>query len=110
MNLRINSNSLRFRLSKVETSTLDQLGILTETVNLGDVSLTFSLEKSVQDHIGIKFEDNHILVSIPTITLSEWVHSNQNKIETTIESINHPSTSIIIEKDLFDEKKRKRKG
>ncbi len=107
MILRMKSNALRFRLSNAEISILATSGILSEKVNFGETTLSYTLKITDIASIKASLYQNHILVEIPTSTFKDWVQSNHIKIETTLYN---QQLSILIEKDLFDEKKRKRKG
>ncbi len=109
MNLRMSKNALRFRLSKEESLILYSQEILTEKVNFGTNVLDFTLKKSENPNLEAKFEGNSILISIPENTLESWTKSDQIKITASISLESKECLSISIEKDLFDEKKRKRK-
>ena len=110
MNLRMSKNALRFRLSKEESLILYTNGILSEKVNFGTNTLDFSLKSSKKPIIEAQFKNNSVLISIPETTIENWAKSDQIKIVSKISLVNDEYLSISIEKDLFDEKKRKRKG
>ncbi|MFN7998481.1 MAG: hypothetical protein U0Q18_32970 [Bryobacteraceae bacterium] len=79
MKLRIQGNSLRFRLTRSEVATLDEGGLIAETTHFGiGHPLTYRLRKKT-DGVGVRAElaDGVITVSAPAGEVHKWATSDE---------------------------------
>ena len=101
MKLRCTDNSLRLRVRKSDLDTLQQEGVIAESLTFGpQTHFRFSLKIS-QDLAEVKaiFENNEISVLLPAQQAQTWINSNQVGIEIT-QPANSESLDILIEKDF----------
>jgi hypothetical protein len=102
MKLRINQQSIRFRLSAEEILRLQDEGYLEETVTITeDNYFVFVLE--IANHLEaceVQFGDDGLNVGIPMEVAEGWINSNKTGISETIDADNQESITLRIEEDL----------
>jgi hypothetical protein len=98
MNLRIQGNSLRLRLSQKDVSQLRDLGHIESCVEFSPACrLTYLLEVSFRAHaITANLDGDTVRVTAPTHVIANWAESEQVSIETTSATGLH----LLIEKDF----------
>jgi hypothetical protein len=96
MKLRIQGNSLRFRLTRSEVATLDEDGVIAETTHFGANPLTYRLRKDAGG-VGVRAElaDGVITVSAPAGEVHTWATSDEVGI-----TARDGDLRIAIEKDF----------
>jgi hypothetical protein len=102
MKLRINQQSIRFRLSAEEILRLQDEGYLEETVTITeDNYFVFVLEIAHQlEACEVQFGDDGLNVGIPMEVAEGWINSNKTGISETIDADNQESITLRIEEDL----------
>jgi hypothetical protein len=100
MKLRINSNSIRMRLSQGEVEELVESRVVYELLNFGNTNLTYQLILSDVKVASAAYENDCISISIPKFEGNKWASSDQVSIEETISLEKGDVLSILIEKDF----------
>jgi hypothetical protein len=79
MKLRIQGNSLRFRLTRSEVTRLREDGIVAETAHFGvGRSLTYRIRKcSIGAGVRAELEDGVITVQVPAGSVDKWATSDE---------------------------------
>ena len=103
MKLRINKQSIRFRLSIQEFETLKKYGAISEMISLGlheDDCFFYRLTSADIDKIAIANEPMGLIVVLPLAMLNQWDNTNSNigineQIEVLAGTLN-----VLIEVDL----------
>ena len=101
MKLRCAENSIRLRLRKSELEKLKEVNVLKENVQVGLNLFSFGLGKSDAATVYASFEDNDIIVHVPTVEMIQWIN-DENQVGISGEQLlkNGQSLSILIEKDF----------
>lgn len=95
MKLRINGNSLRYRLTQTDMANLHKEGCLKDKVNFGDDELVYVLQSTSDDELSADFKNNIMSAYIPKIMIDELVNTNRVGFEN-----NNGELKILIEKDF----------
>jgi hypothetical protein len=97
MKLRIKGNSLRWRLTRSEVSSLSKTGAVWESVSFAPgKQFVYRIEASeADDRVTAIFEDGTLVVSVPEKLVREWADSDQ----VSIAAMDLVPT-ILIEKDF----------
>ncbi|MDB4926141.1 hypothetical protein [Mucilaginibacter sp.] len=95
MKLRINSNSLRYRLTQTDVANLFKEGCIKEKVNFGNNELVYVLQGIVDKEISADFKNNIVTMYIPKIMIDELVNTNKVGFEN-----NNGELKLLIEKDF----------
>ncbi len=101
MKLRINSNSIRLRLSKTEVATFGATGIINAETDFGTNSLYYVLKKENSvDAICANMTNNTITVFLPTRIADNWVNTDTISLEHKIDLTKGKQLFILVEKDF----------
>jgi len=102
MKLRMQANSIRFRLKQSEVERLVTTGLLEEAITFGkDTTLTYFLEASgAVTAIHASFKNNVIAVQIPYEIVKQWAAGNEVGIEVSQSVGNRETLQVLIEKDF----------
>ena len=96
MKLRMQSNSVRLRLSRREVDALGQTGHVEECIQFApDRTLWYSVESAEVPAPAAALEGSLIQVKLPHAEVKQWVESDQIGIEAT-----QGSLRLLIEKDF----------
>jgi hypothetical protein len=108
MKLRINRNSLRFRLSPADLERLDDVGAISEKAEFAPgVEFSYMIRARSAIHaIRANLDANSIIVEIPTSMVSDWRQSDTVGLHHTQPLDNGSTLDVLIEKDFecLDEK------
>ncbi|MBD1391995.1 DUF7009 family protein [Mucilaginibacter glaciei] len=77
MKIRIKNNGLRFRLTKSEVALFAEEGMVTEKVQIGGTSLTYTLQRKSGNAITASFVNNVITVVMPENMANEWTATDK---------------------------------
>jgi hypothetical protein len=78
MKLRIQGNSLRFRLTRPEVATLNQDGLVEETTGFPSGRLVYRIRKdAVRAEVRVELADGTITVYAPSGTVENWATSDE---------------------------------
>ncbi|WP_026463175.1 DUF7009 family protein [Adhaeribacter aquaticus] len=104
MKLRVQSNSLRLRLSETEVTQFKQTGQIEERIQFGpseDQVLRYVLAFSANTPVvTATFEQAQVTVLVPESIAAQWVNSEQNGFEGFIDNGTERGLKILVEKDL----------
>jgi hypothetical protein len=104
MKLRVKGNSLRFRLSKTDVTTLAESGAILETVYFGlapDAKLSYALKTSPSNTLlSVDYAEQTVSVSVSAEAVSRWA-----KTETEVGiygsvDIGREPLELLVEKDF----------
>jgi|ERR1700722_10123914 len=103
MKLRINDNSLRFRISQSELANLVDSGRTEKTIYFapdGDSQLTYALQcRPSSTHATLLYQPGKITVVLSTDEVKAWGGSEQVGIYATVDVYPHGTLDILVEKD-----------
>lgn len=104
MKLRIQANSIRFRVTPTELNALATRGVVESSVQFGtstDERFTYALESSVEcTNVCVKYIDRALRVILPASEVREWASTEQVGIEGVQQIGNGTQLKILIEKDF----------
>ncbi|MCF0070480.1 hypothetical protein LZD49_08350 [Dyadobacter sp. CY261] len=100
MKIRIHANSVRFRLSKSEVGTLENEGYLEETTDFGPTQFGYAIQKSTDNELNARFENNKIILGFPANLLAGWTANNTVGFEANMPLGDGNSLYLLIEKDF----------
>lgn len=104
MKLRINGDSVRFRVRRSEVARLIDFGRVEETVYFtpsDDVSLVYALrEDPTLTRPTLLYRSGEVVIALPTKTASEWAGSDQVGIYAAIDLGPRGTLNLIVEKDF----------
>lgn len=95
MKIRILGNSIRYRLTRPEVSTLWEKGVLKEQTEFVEGKLAYAIESTELDQLTIRFINNNILLDIPKFMVEELYTTDKVGFQHTSGLV-----SILIEKDF----------
>jgi hypothetical protein len=101
LKLRIQDNSIRFRLTRSEVDSLGQDGSVSGVVHFpGGSSLEYAVEtSSLTGQPRANFSHDRLVVQIPQAAARQWAATEQVSI-TGAESLDKGSLAILVEKDF----------
>lgn len=100
MKIRIQGNSVRYRLSKSEVAALEKDGYLEETTSFGPSRLVYAVQKSVDNDLTARYGDNRITLFVPSGWLNGWTADDRIGFEGTVSLDGNNSLYLLIEKDF----------
>lgn len=103
MKLRCTTNSIRLRVRKSDLDRLQKESIISESLTFANqIHLRFSLKIDEKlTEVTAYFENNEIIVHLPSQQAQTWINSNQVGIEATNSSgESQEPLDILIEKDF----------
>ncbi|SEJ09863.1 hypothetical protein SAMN05216327_10656 [Dyadobacter sp. SG02] len=100
MKIRIQRNSVRFRLSKTEVSILESEGYLEETTDFGSAQLGYAVQKTRAAEMTARFEQNKVTLEVPAEWLEGWAANNTVGFEGNMPLGDGTSLLMLIEKDF----------
>lgn len=103
MKLRVQDNSIRFRLTRGEVEKLATLGRVEGSVLFApgaDTALKYALETSLSEEIRAQHTSNEISVTLPKTIAQTWACTNQVSIEHLQVVGPDLALQIVVEKDF----------
>lgn len=101
MKIRINDNSVRYRLSKSEVDEICNIGLITSTINFGTNTLTYTLEaRSNINQLEVDYDCNCIAILIPIKFTENWDTNDIVGFENLMAISENESLKILVEKDF----------
>lgn len=95
MKIRIKGNSLRYRLTRTDTSRLAEKGYLQEAVDFGSKQLFYALQVVDDEQLSATFKDDAITVYVPKTLIQEFADTDKVGFEGT-----HGNLYLLVEKDF----------
>jgi hypothetical protein len=99
MKLRIQGNSVRFRLSQPDLARFLATRRIEELVNFPGATFGYSLESGDTETVQASFDSGALRVRIPAASVQEWASSEQEGI-TGEQSFEGKTLTLIVEKDF----------
>ncbi|MTI38685.1 DUF7009 family protein [Fulvivirga lutimaris] len=100
MKIRIQGNTIRFRLSKQEVSDFAQNGEVKDKVEFGSSALVYQLIRHPKDDFSVDFVRGVISVNVPEPIVNNWANTEQVGFESDIVYPNNQKLELLIEKDF----------
>jgi hypothetical protein len=102
MKLRINRNSLQFRLSAADVERLDEMGAVSEKAEFAPgVEFSYMVRARSAIHaMRASMDANSICVEIPTGMVSDWRQSDEVGLHHSQPLDNGSTLDVLIEKDI----------
>jgi hypothetical protein len=103
MKVRIQKNSLRFRLKQPEVNQFQQTGKVSEVLEFGanaENKLTFTLEAFNEADLAVQFKANTTTIFVPSTLAEEWTTSDLVGFDGLIDTDKGRRISILVEKDF----------
>jgi hypothetical protein len=103
MKIRIQGNSIRFRLRQPELEGFKEYGSVTETIKLGDApcdQLRFTLARSSNTDITIQHVDKSTTIHVPQPLSERWTDSDLVGFDAIIQIGNGDKLKVLVEKDF----------
>ncbi|VAW14327.1 hypothetical protein MNBD_BACTEROID03-695 [hydrothermal vent metagenome] len=101
MKIRIKGNSVRFRLTRTEVSTLCTIGRIEEKTGFNDAEFNYAVQ--VVDNLGelnAEFKANIILLKLPKGLANGWDVNETIGFENKVTLDNGNELALLIEKDF----------
>jgi len=86
---------LRFRLTRSEVERFAHEGVMKEVVDFGDDTLTYVLQRTMQDDLFATFKNNIITLFVPEALADDWTSTDRVGIQS-----NGGSLQLLVEKDF----------
>ncbi|WP_342645310.1 hypothetical protein [Mucilaginibacter sp. CSA2-8R] len=100
MKIRIKGNSLRYRLTKSEVSTLAEQGIIQEKTDFPANTLTYAIKASTWAELTADFKQSTITLHVPQNILKQWADTDQVSIESNMLLPDGSTFYLLLEKDF----------
>ncbi len=101
MKIRIQRNSIRFRLSKTEVEKLANEGLVTEKTPFGKSTFFYQvLQNPDLDALWASFEDGKITLEVPSAYLQDWAINEIVGFDSKMKTGENESLTLLIEKDF----------
>jgi hypothetical protein len=100
MKIRINSNSIRLRLTKTEIATFAEVGVVSESINFGDSKLKYILKKGDTKTLIVSYHSNEIEVIVPDAQAKTWTNTDLVSLDEFITIAKNETLRILVEKDF----------
>jgi len=103
MKVRIQGNSIRFRLKEFEVAAISEKKLISEELTFSNDpagKLSFTLKASDLNHMQVFYSPGKISVSIPADDVLNWAQTDQVGIQSDISLQDNLSVSVLIEKDF----------
>jgi hypothetical protein len=98
MKLRIQGDSIRFRLQRHEVEQLQNAGRVEETIHFPS-PLTYAVSIAKDSKVAAAYREHRIEIGVPAASVKQWAGSDDVSIEGR-QTIEGHSLQILIEKDF----------
>ncbi|MEQ9167522.1 MAG: hypothetical protein RLO12_14790 [Fulvivirga sp.] len=100
MKIRIQGNTIRFRLTKQEVSDFAEHGEVKDKVEFGSSALVYQLIRHPKDDFSVDFVRGVISVNVPESIVNGWAETEQVGFDSDIVYPNGQNLSLLVEKDF----------
>ncbi len=101
MKIRIQGNSIRFRLSKTEVETFCKMGYYSQKTEFNSNTFIYTLKsKEGIPNLSADFAANTITIFFPSVEKDTWADSSQVGYQNNFILNNGHALSILVEKDF----------
>jgi hypothetical protein len=95
MKIRIKGNSIRYRLTKSDVSTLGMVGFLSEFTHFPSHTLEYAIRRTNEEKLTADFANHKIVLNIPVEMIDELVNTEKVGFNDASGTV-----SLLIEKDF----------
>jgi hypothetical protein len=101
MKIRIQRNSIRFRLSKTEVETLCSEGYIAESTSFGNTTFSYAVKNtSLHNELTATFENGCVTVLLPEKLLLNWPTNNVIGFDAKMPIAENETLYLLLEKDF----------
>jgi hypothetical protein len=101
MKIRIQRNSVRFRLSKTDVEQLGTIGYLNEETAFGSSKFYYSVKQDPSgESLSAEFANGMITMFVPTAFTKDWATNNVVGIDANVPLDGQESLYLLVEKDF----------
>ena len=103
MKIRIQGNSIRFRLKQTEVKHFNEEGEIKEELSFGILpadKLSFVLKAGGSGAFTITFESNVVMLQVPAVICAEWTNTDLVGFEEKVTIGEGEMITVLIEKDF----------
>ena len=103
MKIRIQGNSIRFRLKQQEVKHFREEGEIKEQILFGFLpadKLTFMLKARNSDSFKITWEANVVMLHVPAVTCAQWTNTDLVGFEEEVTTGQGETIKVLVEKDF----------
>ena len=101
MKIRIQRNSVRFRLSKTDIDKLEKTGFLKEETAFANARFGYAISRSTVDEaLSAVFEDGTIVMIMPESMISGWAANDIVGFNATMQINENETLHLLVEKDF----------
>lgn len=100
MKIRIQQNSVRFRLAKSEVEKLEKTGYLEESTAFADSKFVYAVKQHENPFLAANFENNQITLFVPAAFLQNWTANSVVGTDANMPLPDGGSLYLLIEKDF----------
>ena len=103
MKIRLQGNSIRYRLKEPEVKAFNVNGRLTEIIQFGnthDKQLCFVLQRSSNTEVTVSYEAATTIVYVPEQLARQWTETTLVGFDAVVEIGNGKTLKILVEKDF----------
>ncbi|RYY94252.1 MAG: hypothetical protein EOO11_18260 [Chitinophagaceae bacterium] len=100
MKVRIQGNSIRFRLKEPEVHRFSQTGFVEESMNLGaGTALRFRLEAAGNGSVELQHRANAVTILVPQTLATDWTGTDRVGFDAAIDLGDGARLNVLVEKD-----------
>lgn len=103
MKIRIQGNSIRYRLKQPEVANFEKFGSVTESIQLGinpKDQLRFILQRSANDDVTVHYSNCTTIIGVPSAIVNEWTSTDLVGFDACIDIGNGKTLKLLVEKDF----------
>ncbi len=100
MKIRIQGNSIRYRLTKKEVHALCQEGYVASKTHFTGAVFTYAIQTGKDAHLSAIFTNNTILLHVPEHLVDGWEHNDLVGFEHQLDLGADGSLGLLLEKDF----------
>ncbi|HRG32775.1 MAG: hypothetical protein JNK69_11340 [Saprospiraceae bacterium] len=103
MKLRINTNSIRFRLSREDMDSFNKLKVVSISIPFGQKSdelFTYSIIQTKNEKIDVSYVNNHLRLFIPQSLADEWIQTEKVGFSENLIINKDCALFVLVEKDF----------
>jgi hypothetical protein len=103
MKVRIQKNSIRFRLKEPEVNHFQQTGKVSEVLEFGtdaENKLTFTLQAFDEHNLAVQYKGNTTTIFVPSTLADQWTTTDLVGFDGRIDTGKGRTISILVEKDF----------
>ena len=103
MKVRIQHNSIRFRLKEPEVAYFKKHGFIKETLVLGNdtgAQLQFALQVTSDEILSAHYLSNMVTINVPAHTADAWTETDLVGFDGVVNTVSGSPLKVLVEKDF----------